>query len=508
METICLIRKNFIIYLTILLVSFLIVALEVVYLQMMSYVKSSPTEGLVTIPIVLTGMAIGSLSIFYMIKRRIRINILLYILMFSISIIISFLGFAFGLDFNGFLFILPFFFGAMIITYFLVYSQIHLAYFFNLIGSGLGIIFVVVFLPYFGAENLVLIASITSSCFALISAFFSRAQKILVLSLFVLIFALFLLSHNFFTNSLNLIKTYPCDRSSMILTDIFCSPKRDSSFKIYASRSSIISRIDVFQINNTIYFYDNGLQVIYFERFDYNQFTPYLSPQSLPYVLLREPKVLVMGPFSSHLKIAKAFNASLIVGVEINPAMASLLQNEVLMDSDYAYNLAEIKLMDGRSYIKNVNETFDLITFFATFLLAPSQFSPIPYYIFTSEAFTDYFNHLSDNGIIVIESREVAMQQILSSAIDAMRNAGYENPYNHVYALHYNEPGGYPFISKYFVFIKKSEFLENETNVLDKTTMQMPPWKDGTIDFIIHSNDTAKNFPEKASMLTDRKSVV
>ncbi len=103
---------------------------------------------------------------------------------------------------------------------------------------------------------------------------------------------------------------------------------------------------------------------------------------------------------------ALEYGAKNVTGVEINPAIFSLITDRYrdYLEWPKASNVKIINT-DGRQFAKTSHEKFNTITIFATDTFSPPS-SPsyvlAENYLYTVEAFEDYFSLLQDDGILTI----------------------------------------------------------------------------------------------------------
>ena len=127
----------------------------------------------------------------------------------------------------------------------------------------------------------------------------------------------------------------------------------------------------------------------------------------------RSPKpgftALVIGPGGGRdLASALVFGASRVDGVEINPIIA----NEVMRDrfrefsgGIYTNPRVRVTVDDGRSFVRRTPEKYDVIqaslvdTWAAT---AAGAYTLTENTLYTVEAFNDYLDHLTDDGVLTI----------------------------------------------------------------------------------------------------------
>ena len=127
-----------------------------------------------------------------------------------------------------------------------------------------------------------------------------------------------------------------------------------------------------------------------------------------------------------------------ITGVEINPLIVRNVKEDF---DDYAgglYNKPEVTIAvdEGRSYIRNSDKRYEVIqaTLIDTWAsTAAGAYTLTENNLYTLEAFKDYFEHLSDDGILSFtrwgtdESIRVA-----SLAVESLKAQGANDPSRHI----------------------------------------------------------------------------
>ena len=124
--------------------------------------------------------------------------------------------------------------------------------------------------------------------------------------------------------------------------------------------------------------------------------------------------------------------ATEIHAVEVIPHINYLLQNGFLADfSGQIYNDPRVKVVteDARVYVRQFRNKFDIIyssssnTFAA---LASGAFALAENYLFTTEAFQDYWNALTPNGFMILE-HQVYLPRVVSEVKQALEKEGVTN---------------------------------------------------------------------------------
>ena len=148
-------------------------------------------------------------------------------------------------------------------------------------------------------------------------------------------------------------------------------------------------------------------------------------------------KVMVIGAGGgSDVMQAKLAGAGEIHAVEVNRALNQmLLEGEQAEFSGHLYRSPGVKVVgeDARTYSKRHAGYFDLIvsrssnTFAA---LSSGAFALAENFIFTKEAFVDFYRALSENGVLFVE-HQVYVPRVTSAVMEALREMGVEDPARH-----------------------------------------------------------------------------
>lgn len=127
--------------------------------------------------------------------------------------------------------------------------------------------------------------------------------------------------------------------------------------------------------------------------------------QGAAYMLRSEAKALVIGPGGGvDMAIALHYGAK-PTGVDINPWTIDYVKDKFNDFAGGLYRRPDVELIcaEGRHYLTRTDRKFDVIqlsgvdTFTA---LASGAYALSENYLYTVEAMNDYFNHLSDDGIL------------------------------------------------------------------------------------------------------------
>ncbi len=130
------------------------------------------------------------------------------------------------------------------------------------------------------------------------------------------------------------------------------------------------------------------------------------------------------------------YNANRVYAVEVIPYLNELLTEGMLADfTGQVYHDPRVTVVteDGRVFVRRYKNAFDVIyssssnTFAA---LASGAFALAENYLFTTEAFMDYWAALSDSGYMVLE-HQAYVPRIVSEVKEALKRSGVDNPNAH-----------------------------------------------------------------------------
>ena len=125
-----------------------------------------------------------------------------------------------------------------------------------------------------------------------------------------------------------------------------------------------------------------------------------------------------------------------IHAVEVISHLNELMQNGELAEfSGYLYKDPRVIVIseDARAYVRRFTDKFDLIYSFSSnsfAALASGAFALAENYLYTTEAFIDYWNALSENGYMLME-HQAFMPRLVNEVIDAMNQLGVNDVNSH-----------------------------------------------------------------------------
>lgn len=133
---------------------------------------------------------------------------------------------------------------------------------------------------------------------------------------------------------------------------------------------------------------------------------------------------------------ALSLGAAEVHAVEVNPHINYLMEEGMLCSySGKIFKDPRVKVIteDGRAYVRRFNNKFDVIYSLSSnsfAALASGAFALAENYLFTKEAFRDYWNSLTDRGYIMME-HQFYVPRLTSELMEALEELGVENVKSH-----------------------------------------------------------------------------
>lgn len=166
-----------------------------------------------------------------------------------------------------------------------------------------------------------------------------------------------------------------------------------------------------------------------------------MVPEALPYHLGRPAEVLVLGAAGgSAILRALYFKTPQITAVELNPRMIQLVRDRPAF-SGQLFDRENVRIQPGeaRSFVARSSKKFDLIQLPVAGSASGSAaglYALQENYLYTVEAFLEYFDHLSPGGYLSIGSWVRVPPRdslkLLATAVKALAAAGVRNGGDHL----------------------------------------------------------------------------
>jgi hypothetical protein len=334
---------------------------------------------------------------------------------------------------------LPFFFSGAVVSIAVSESieRVDRVYFFDLMGAAGGCLVLVPFLDYFGGPNTMIAVSVLFAVSAAIwynlaGAMRGRAGAVTMALVFVALMAFNGKSHlidvrfakGHRIGQEQFVRWNPISRIALV------NPKgsHDPEIVIDADASTGIPGFDLDHLTDA-------------ERANLLHEGP-----GFPYMLRPGAKTLVIGP-GGGWDVARSLTGGSkdVTAVEINPIIAhTIMQQRFPQLSRGLYFRPEVHLFveDGRSFVRRSPEKYQVLqaTLVDTWAsTAAGAFALSENNLYTTDAFRDYLNHLTDDGLMVFTRwgfdppRESL--RLLSLAIEALGELHETEAWKHVVVL-------------------------------------------------------------------------
>jgi len=195
-------------------------------------------------------------------------------------------------------------------------------------------------------------------------------------------------------------------------------------------------------------------------------------PTGLAYIGKKHPKVLIIGSGAGREVLeALYYGASSITAVEINPTVNDIVTRRMSHYWGGLFEQPEVNLVteDGRSFVRRSQEKYDAIISMETFsgaALSSGAFTLMESYVFTREAFEDYVDHLTPDGVILMGRPAFQIPKLFATMGEIFESRALGSPANHLFAFFGPvSPFGHQLFNSGFVF-KNSPFSPEEVREL------------------------------------------
>jgi MFS family permease len=246
--------------------------------------------------------------------------------------------------------------------------------------------------------------------------------------------------------------------------------------RIVDSAWSNFARVDLVSGSNPdeLYAFTNAGAGSYMYRFDGDlNKVVWLTQQLeyLPFINFSPKKTLILGAGAGKDVLQALLSGSeQITAVEINPGMVDITRRHADFNGDiFDYPGVQTVVADGREYVARSTELYDMIYLNIVYAQAPAPGSSAlsESYIFTTEAFRSYWNHLSPNGRLAIVAHQgLEGTRALISAIHALNQEDISagTALQHAALLRYDSDD--PNQSTSVVILQKSPLTEEQIALL------------------------------------------
>jgi hypothetical protein len=200
------------------------------------------------------------------------------------------------------------------------------------------------------------------------------------------------------------------------------------------------------------------------------------SYRALPFRLTPNANTLIIGPGGGpDVVAALASGSKKVTAVEMNPLMLKFVRSYGARAGNlYDRPDVETVLSEGRNFISRSDRKFDIILlgFVDSWAsVASGGLSLSENYLYTTEAMRAYYDHLTDNGILVILRWEMDIPRLVSNSVATL---GASEASKRVVVLMEKEvaPNDY---SQMLFMLRKQPFTEAQTKEISTNWTQAKP---------------------------------
>lgn len=321
-------------------------------------------------------------------------------------------------------------------------AQVDRLYAADLVGAGAGCAFIVLITPIFGGAGSVVIAVAVGFLSAAIFGFRNaRAIAITGVALGVLAIPLAFYADELMPISVNASKRHPVQPPDQMpiytawnafsRVDVFDLPAMPEAGRPDPGMSIII---DAGAAGTAIPDLNGGARA-------YLRHSTNYRPTGVAYVGKLHPNVLIIGSGSGREVLeALDYGAQSITAVEINPIVNDIVASRMRTPWGELFNQPEVHLVteDGRSFIRRSHEKYDLIISMQTMTDAAVTSGALTMsetYLFTREAFDDYYDHLTQDGVLLITRPPTQIVKLFATIREVFEKRGLGDPAHNLFAF-------------------------------------------------------------------------
>lgn len=198
---------------------------------------------------------------------------------------------------------------------------------------------------------------------------------------------------------------------------------------------------------------------------------------SLPHLVKPTGSTLVLGVGAGFdVMMAKHFHKAPIVGVEVNPLVGEMVNEDFGSYSGRPYHLPDVTVHfeNARTYVKRDQRLYDIVT--VTWVdsgaaTGAGAFALTENYLYTVEAFRDYLARLKDDGVLTFmrarQSPEYDAIKGIGIAVEALRQLGITEPEKHMIVSSVKSPH-FGWRELTHVMLSKKPFTDEQIRIVDE----------------------------------------
>ena len=349
----------------------------------------------------------------------------------------------------------------------------------DLIGASAGALLVVLFLVLTGGEGSTLIVGLISAISATLFSRITKNIKKTIGSLMLVAFAISLIFINYATQ----IFAIPTDPTAQKDLPIYLREHPGS--KIVKTEWNSFSRIDVVEGGEggeglvAKVFIDGGAGTNIISWDGSTESRQELSTwmQYLPFKMMQDPKVLVIGSGGGRDVVASLVSGSKdVTSVEINPIIYDTVKSYGDRAGNvYSHQYVRSHVDEGRSFITRSSEKYDIIyvPFVDTWASVSSGgLSVSENFLYTLEGFQQYYDHLTERGKIVTVRWLIDAPRFISTYAKLLEQNGIPQDQLHRHLMMVTSDSYTQDPSVTMVVFSKSPFTDEEISFLSQSFSQ------------------------------------
>ena len=349
----------------------------------------------------------------------------------------------------------------------------------DLIGASAGALLVVLFLVLTGGEGSTLIVGLISAISATLFSRITKNIKKTIGSLMLVAFAISLIFINYATQ----IFAIPTDPTAQKDLPIYLREHPGS--KIVKTEWNSFSRIDVVEGGEggeglvAKVFIDGGAGTNIISWDGSTESRQELSTwmQYLPFKMMQDPKVLVIGSGGGRDVVASLVSGSKdVTSVEINPIIYDTVKSYGDRAGNvYSHQYVRPHVDEGRSFITRSSEKYDIIyvPFVDTWASVSSGgLSVSENFLYTLEGFQQYYDHLTERGKIVTVRWLIDAPRFISTYAKLLEQNGIPQDQLHRHLMMVTSDSYTQDPSVTMVVFSKSPFTDEEISFLSQSFSQ------------------------------------
>ena len=349
----------------------------------------------------------------------------------------------------------------------------------DLIGASAGALLVVLFLVLTGGEGSTLIVGLISAISATLFSRITKNIKKTIGSLMLVTFAISLIFLNYPTQ----IFAIPTDPTAQKDLPIYLREHPGS--KIVKTEWNSFSRIDVVEGGEggeglvAKVFIDGGAGTNIISWNGSTESRQELSTwmQYLPFKMMQDPKVLVIGSGGGRDVVASLVSGSKdVTSVEINPIIYDTVKSYGDRAGNvYSHQYVRSHVDEGRSFITRSSEKYDIIyvPFVDTWASVSSGgLSVSENFLYTLEGFQQYYDHLTERGKIVTVRWLIDAPRFISTYAKLLEQNGIPQDQLHRHLMMVTSDSYTQDPSITMVVFSKSPFTDEEISFLSQSFSQ------------------------------------